>query len=202
MFQGNPDIRGEKEKVQMTENDVNEYIRCKEDILYFAENYYYIQTIDWGRIKIPLWEFQKKLLKVLVDPSPKRHIIVLSARQMSKTTVSALYLLHQLLFTKDSNIAILANNERTSREILSRIQMAYINLPLWLQKGVVEWNKGSMLLENGVKIIAASTSSNSIRGMTINCAEENSLVTIRNKNTNLIETITIKELKTRLGEKL
>jgi hypothetical protein len=117
---------------------------------------------------------------------------------MSKTTVTALYLLHQMLFSEDSNIAILANNERTSREILSRIQMAYTNLPLWLQKGVVEWNKGSMLLDNGVKIIAASTSSNSIRGMTINCTEENSLITVRNKLTNTEETITIKELKERI----
>lgn len=198
MFQGNPDLRGENEKIEMTEHDINEYIRCKEDILYFAENYYYIQTIDWGRIKIPLWDFQKKLLKVFIDPSPKRHIIVLSARQMSKTTVTSLYLLHQMLFTQDSNIAILANNERTSREILSRIQMAYINLPLWLQKGVVEWAKGTVLLDNGVKTIAASTSSNSIRGMTINCAEENSLITVRNKLTNAEETITIKELKERI----
>jgi hypothetical protein len=76
--------------------------------------------------------------------------------------------------------------------------MAYTNLPLWLQKGVVEWNKGSMLLDNGVKIIAASTSSNSIRGMTINCTEENSLITVRNKLTNTEETITIKELKERI----
>jgi hypothetical protein len=103
-----------------------------------------------------------------------------------------------ILFSKDSLIAILANNERTSREILSRIQMAYTNLPLWLQKGIVEWNKGSMLLENGVKIIASSTSSNSIRGFTINCAEENSMVTVRNKNTQEIETISIRELKQRI----
>jgi hypothetical protein len=167
MFEKNPDLRGANEKIAMTQDQINEYIKCREDILHFAENYYYIQTIDYGRIKIPLWDFQKKMLKILIDPSPKRHVIVLSARQMSKTTVSALYLLHSMLFSKDCNIAILANNERTSREILSRIQMAYINLPLWLQKGIVEWNKGSMLLENGVKIIAASTSSNSIRGCTI-----------------------------------
>lgn len=200
MFQGNPDIRAANEKIAMTEHEINEYIKCKEDILYFAENYYYIQTIDYGRIKIPLWEFQKKMLKAFIDPSPKRHIIVLSARQMSKTTVSALYLLHMMLFSKESNIAILANNERTSREILSRIQMAYLNLPLWLQKGVEEWNKGSIILENGVKIIAASTSSNSIRGTTINCVDENSLVTVKNKRTSEIETITIKELRERMGE--
>lgn len=169
---GNPYLRAQDEKIPMTIEQVQEYIRCQEDILYFAEHYYYIQTLDDGRIKIPLWEFQKKMLKSFIDPSPKRHVIVLSARQMSKTTVAALYLLHRALFRQDENIAILANNERTSREILSRIQMAYLNLPLWLQKGISNdggWNKSSIILENGIKIIAASTSSNSIRGMSINC---------------------------------
>lgn len=168
---GNPYLRAEGEKIQMTQYEVEEYIRCREDILHFAENYYYIQTIDDGRIKIPLWDFQKKMLKVFQDPAPKRHIVVLSARQMSKTTVTSLYLLHRALFSKEQNIAILANNERTSREILERIKMAYLNLPLWLQKGISNeggWNKSTLMLENGVKIIAASTSSNSIRGMTIN----------------------------------
>lgn len=171
MFEGNPYLRGKGEKLQYTQWEFEEYIKCKEDILYFAENYYYIQTIDEGRIKIPLWEFQKKMLKIFKAPEPKRHVVVLSARQMSKTTVSALYLLHEALFSdKEMNMAILANNERTAREILGRIQMAYLNLPLWLQQGVETggWNKSTLTLENGVKILAASTSSNSIRGMTIN----------------------------------
>ncbi len=172
MFSGIASLRGAGERVNMTQHELNEYIKCSEDILYFAENYYYIQTIDDGRVKIPLWDFQKKLLKVLLDPGDKRHVIVLSARQMSKTTVASIFLLHYALFNKDSNVAILANNERTAREILSRIQMAYQNLPLWLQQGIVDggWNKSTLQLENGVKIIASSTSSNSIRGMTINVA--------------------------------
>ena len=201
MYMGNPYLRAQDEKIPMTKEQINEYIRCREDILYFAENYYYIQTLDYGRIKIPLWEFQKKMLKVFIDPAPKRHVIVLSARQMSKTTVAALYLLHRALFRKDENIAILANNERTSREILSRIQMAYLNLPLWLQKGISNdggWNKGSIILENGIKIIAASTSSNSIRGMSINCVDENSTVTVRDKETGEIKCVTIRELRDEL----
>lgn len=166
-YQNIQGLRAAGEKVEMTKEDVEEYIKCQEDVLYFAEKYFYIQTIDHGRIKIPLWEFQKKLLKIMMNPpNEKNHVVVLSARQMSKTTVATIFLLHFLLFDKESNAAILANNERTARDILSRIQMAYLNLPLWLQQGVVDagWNKSSIELENGVKIIAASTSSNSIRG--------------------------------------
>ena len=128
---GIPGLRAAGEKVEMTAEQIQEYIRCEEDILYFAENYFYIQTLDDGRIKIPLWEFQKKLLKIMLNPPDKRHVVVLSARQMSKTTVSSIYLLHYALFGKESNVAILANNEKTSKEILGRIQMAYLNLPLW-----------------------------------------------------------------------
>lgn len=166
-YMGIPGLRAAGEKVEMTAYEINEYIRCESDILYFAEHYFYIQTVDDGRVKIPLWEFQKKLLKIMIDPpNNKRHVVVLSARQMSKTTVATIFLLHFLLFDKECNGAILANNEKTARDILSRIQMAYLNLPLWLQQGVSDagWNKGSIQLENGVNIIAASTSSNSVRG--------------------------------------
>ena len=203
MYQGNPNLRAANEAISMSMEEINEYIKCQEDILYFAEHYYYIQTIDDGRIKIPLWEFQKKMLKVFVDPSPQKHVVVLSARQMSKTTVTSIYLLHKALFGKEMNMAILANNERTSRDILGRIQMAYLNLPLWLQKGIADsgWNKSSMTLENGVKIIAASTSSNSIRGMTINCVGEDSNITLRSKNTGEIKKVTMKELELILREK-
>lgn len=196
-YMGIPNLKAAGERVHMTQEQIQEYIRCQEDILYFAENYYYIQTLDDGRIKIPLWPFQKKLLKVLMDPSPKRHVIILSARQMSKTTVSSIYLLHYALFNKEANVAILANNEKTSKEILSRIQMAYLNLPLWLQQGVADagWNKNSLSLENGMRIIAASTSSNSIRGMSINCVAGDTEVTLKSKITGEIKKVSMAELE-------
>ncbi len=168
MFLGNPSLRGEGEKVAMTEHEIEEYIKCKNDIIYFAEHYFYIQTIDEGRKIIQLWDFQKKLLKAFQTPgNNKRHVCLLSARQMSKSTTASIYFCWKLLFDKDSTFAILANKEATAQEILSRIQMAYENFPLWLQKGVKEWNKKSLTLENNVKIIAGSTSSNSIRGFSI-----------------------------------
>lgn len=169
MFEGNSQLRASGEAYEYSPEMINEVVKCKEDIIYFAITYFYIQNLDRGKIKIPLWDFQKKLLKVMINPPDnKRHIVVLSARQMSKTTISTIYILHEMLFKKDSNIAILANNERTAREILSRVQMAYMMLPLWLQRGVKEWNKSSVILENGVRILASSTSSNSIRGFSVN----------------------------------
>lgn len=168
MFNGDPLLRGAGETYEYTPEMIREIIRCKEDILYFAEKYFYIMTIDKGKILIPLWEFQKQLLKCLVDtPDNKRHVCVLSARQMSKTTISTIYLLHSALFGKDENFGILANKESTAIEILSRIQMSYSLLPLWLQRGVVEWNRKTFALENGVRLIAQATSGNALRGYSI-----------------------------------
>jgi hypothetical protein len=145
MFNGDPLLRGAGETFEYTPEMIREIIRCKEDILYFAEKYFYIMTIDKGKILIPLWDFQKQLLKCLVNtPDNKRHVCVLSARQMSKTTISTIYLLHSALFGKDENFGILANKEATAIEILSRIQMSYSLLPMWLQRGVVEWNRNNI----------------------------------------------------------
>jgi len=170
MFSGNKRLRGKDQSVDFTKELYEEYIRCQEDVAYFASKYFYITTIDYGKIVIPLWEFQKKVLKACVKPpNGKRHIIICSSRQVSKTTMTSIYALHEILFKKDYTIAILANKEKTAMEILDRIKMAYENLPMWLQQGVVEWSKGTITLENGCRIIASSTSSSGIRGYTINC---------------------------------
>ena len=66
------------------------------------------------------------------------------------------------------NIGILANKAPTARELLGRLQLAYENLPTWLQQGIIAWNKGSMELENGSKILASSTSASAVRGMSFN----------------------------------
>jgi hypothetical protein len=84
------------------------------------------------------------------------------------TTTVVSYLLHYIVFNDNVNVGILANKASTSREILSRLQLSYENLPKWMQQGIVSWNKGSLELENGSKIIAASTSASAVRGMSFN----------------------------------
>lgn len=166
MYQGNPLLRSAGEKVVMTKEQIDEYIRCKNDILYFAENYFYIISNNAKKL-IVLWEFQKKILKAMLNPPDnKRHICLLSSRQIGKSCLSSIFITHYALFNKDGNIAILANKEASAKLVLEKIQTAYQNFPLWLQKGVstAGWNKESMTLENGIKIFAASSSSESIRG--------------------------------------
>lgn len=196
MFNGNRRLRGKDQSIDFTEDMINEYMKCREDICYFAAEYFTITTIDYGKIKIPLWDFQKKALKAFVDPPDgKRHVILNCSRQSSKTTMTSIYSLHEVLFKKDYTIAILANKEKTAYEILERIKMAYENLPIWLQQGVKEWAKGSIVLENGSRIIASSTSSSAIRGYTINCVTGDTKTTVRNKETGEIIEVTMEELE-------
>jgi hypothetical protein len=89
-------------------------------------------------------------------------------RQVGKTTVTAATILWYILFHENYSVALLAHKKAQAIEILSRIQLAYENLPKWMQQGVVEWNKGSVELENGSKILAAATSSSAIRGGSFN----------------------------------
>ena len=89
-------------------------------------------------------------------------------RQTGKSTTVVSFLLHYAVFNDNVNIGILANKAATARELLDRLQTAYENLPKWMQQGIIAWNKGSLELENGSKILAASTSASAVRGMSFN----------------------------------
>ncbi|MFA7408418.1 MAG: terminase family protein [Anaerolineaceae bacterium] len=109
------------------------------------------------------------------------------------STVVAAFILHYALFNPEKTAAVLANKAVTSREILSRIQRMYENLPWWLQMGVKEWNKGSALFGNDSKILSAATSSSSIRGQSINCVVGSTPVTVRSRDGQVVN-LPIKEV--------
>ena len=143
MFNGNASLRKAGEEYQFTDEMIQEYIKCKEDIIYFAENYFHIITIDKGKQLIKLYDFQKKILKACYDtPNGKQSICCKIFRQAGKTTTFSIFMLHYALFNKDKTIAILAHLEKLAIEILDRIKMGFKNLPLWLQVGIVDggWN--------------------------------------------------------------
>lgn len=171
MYLGDPNIRCAGEKINYTQEMMNEYIKCSEDIVYFAEKYFFITNIDTGRHKIKLWPFQKRILKAFINPPDnKRHICLLSSRQIGKTTISRIFIIHYILFNPDKNVAILADREKTALKILREIKEAYKELPLWIQQGVIPpdgWNALSIKLENGTNVVASSTASTAVRGEAI-----------------------------------
>ena len=122
-------------------------------------------TLDHGLQPFKLYDFQEKLVKNFHE---KRFNICKMPRQTGKSTTVVSFLLHYAIFNDSVNIGILANKASTARELLGRLQIAYENLPKWMQQGILAWNKGSLELENGSKILAASTSASAVRGMSFN----------------------------------
>ena len=164
-YLGNPNLKKANTAVEFTKDDIKEYHKCAEDPLYFIENYVRIVSLDEGLVPFEMYDFQKDMVSTMHD---NRFSIFKLPRQSGKSTTIISYLLHYALFNPNVNIAVLANKSSTARDILSRLQLAYENLPKWMQQGIIAWNKGNIELENGSKIIAAATSSSAIRGGSYN----------------------------------
>lgn len=164
-YRDNPLLKKAGVKVEYTQEQLDEYIKCSKDPIYFAENYVTIVNVDVGLMKFKMWNFQKEMINVYHN---NRFSITKCPRQVGKTTTSVAYLLWVSIFNDTQNIAVLANKGSLARDILAKFQLAYENLPVWLQQGVVVWNKGNVELENGSKIMAVSTSSSAIRGGAFN----------------------------------
>ena len=165
VYLGNPNLKKANTEIQFTEENVKEFLKCKDDPVYFARKYIKIVNVDEGLVPFNMWPFQEKLIK---NFHKNRFNICMMPRQTGKSTTSVSYLLHYAIFNDNINIGILANKAATARDLLGRLQTAYENLPKWMQQGIVAWNKGSMDLDNGSKIMAASTSAAAVRGMTFN----------------------------------
>ena len=164
-YLGNPNLKKVNTPVEFTKEQILEFQKCAKDPIYFMENYIRIVSLDEGLVPFKMYDFQRHIVRTIHD---NRFTICKLPRQSGKSTTTVSYLLHYALFNPNSNIAILANKSSTARDILSRVQLAYENLPKWMQQGVINWNKGNIELENKSVIVAAATSSSAIRGGSYN----------------------------------
>ena len=165
IYLGNPNLKKANTQIQFTEEQIIEFLKCKEDPVYFAKNYIKIVSLDHGLVPFEMYPFQEKLVRNFHE---NRFNICKMPRQTGKSTTCVSYLLHYAVFNDNVNIAILANKASTARDLLGRLQLAYENLPKWMQQGIISWNKGSLELENGSKISSNSTSSSAVRGGSYN----------------------------------
>ena len=166
MFFNNEKLRGAGETVPMTEEEIKEYLKCKQSIFHFAK--YFTIIGPAGEEKMKLRDYQEKIVKVICAKIPeKNNRIIMMGRQTGKTTIATLYILWYALFHKSKCIAVLANKASQAEEILLRIKNAYTELPMWLQQGLVKWNNGEITMENKTKIFCGASSSSSVRGKSI-----------------------------------
>jgi len=165
VYLGNPLLKKANVQQEFTKEQILEFMACKNDPVYFAKQHVKIVSLDEGLVGFKPYDFQEKLIRNFHE---NRFNICKMPRQTGKSTTSVSYLLHYAVFNDNVNIGILANKAATARDLLGRLQTAYENLPKWMQQGIISWNKGSLELENGSKILAASTSASAVRGMSFN----------------------------------
>ena len=164
-YLGNQRLKKVGVELSYTEEQVAEIIKCTEDPVHFIKNYVKIVNVDRGLVPFDMWPFQEEMVKTFHE---NRFCIAKMPRQVGKTTTTVGYMLWSVLFNPDYTVGILANKGSLAREILDRLTKAYEYLPLWLQQGVVVWNKGNIELENGSKIFAYATSADGVRGGSYN----------------------------------
>ncbi len=175
MFQKNEDLRGHLQVVEMSKEEMDEYVKCSRDIFYFSK-YFYILS-DEGEAPIHLREYQERIIRCIVgkyydkEGVIRNNRICMMGRQAGKTTIATLYILWYALFNGDKTIAVLANKEDQAKEIMLRIRSAILKLPLWLQQGINPdrggWSKESIGFDNGTKIFCAASGSSAIRGKSV-----------------------------------
>ena len=145
---------------------VREIAKCKKDIVYFANTYFKILTLNEGIRTIKMYPKQEEMLKFFKN---ENRCVVLSARQSSKTTTYTIFLLWSTIFFPEKKAMILANKAATAIEIVSRIQLGYEYLPAWLKPKVIVWNKGQIMFSNRSEIRGWASSSDAARGFSANC---------------------------------
>lgn len=163
-YKKRPGLKAAGVKLNFTQQQLNEYILCSQDPIYFIKTYCRIVHIDRGVIPFELYDFQENFINTMHNNSKT---VLCTARQVGKTITTAAYFLWFAIFHANKDSAILANKGGTAHEIMNKLQLIYAQIPYWLQPGLVEWNKSTMVLENGSRIFCETTSANSIRGYSI-----------------------------------
>jgi hypothetical protein len=164
-YLGNPLVKRDGVEQTFSQEELSEYIKCMNDPAYFATKYIKIINLDRGLVPFDLYPYQGQMFDHF---NSNRFSIVLACRQSGKSISSVVYILWYAIFKPEQTIAILANKGATAQEMLGRVTLALENLPFFLQPGCKTLNKKSIEFSNNSRIVAAATSGNSIRGMSVN----------------------------------
>lgn len=165
-YRNNPKLKPPGVEIPYTKEQLEEYVKCANDPVYFCSKYVKVKTLDKGVMPFKLYDYQEKFVKEI---HKNRFVISKWPRQSGKSTSVIGYICHYVTFNQSVNVAILANKLKTAKdELFAKLQLAYENLPQFLQQGVIEWNKTSFKLENGSRVVCDATSSSAIRGGSYN----------------------------------
>lgn len=160
-------VKAPYQKIAYTDEQIREFIKCADPVTgpqYFLDNFFYIQHPTRGRMLYHPFDYQKRLIDVY---HKYRFSISMLPRQTGKSTSAAGYLLWYAMFVPDSTILVAAHKYTGSQEIMQRIRYAYESVPDHIRAGATNYNKGSIEFDNGSRIVSATTTENTGRGMSI-----------------------------------
>ena len=149
---------------QRTQFEIDEFIKCMQDIIYFATNYCYLQT-PTGKQRIILRDYQIDYLNCLQH---NQFIVCRATRQAGKTSTTAIYLLWKALFSYDKTCFLASNKLKSAKEIMSKIKDVFKFLPYYLKPGCTKNNETEISFDNGSKIKGDATTKNTGIGFSIN----------------------------------
>lgn len=165
-YNNNPNLPLPNVDIQLTDSELQEYMRCANDPYYFINKHVKIVHVDFGIVPFKMWPFQTEIIRSF---EKDRFVICKLARQSGKSTVVVCgYFLWYILFHPDVNVGILANKEATAIQLLDRLKQSFEFLPNFLKQGVVKWDQKLIKLANNSSVRAESTSASAIRGHTFN----------------------------------
>ncbi len=187
-------IKKANKQTEYTQENLADLLRCRVDPVYFMETFLYVQHPKKGKIKFKLYEYQRRLVKHFHE---NRFALGMIGRQQGKTACAAAYLLWYAMFNDDKTILVASKGQAHAIEIMDRIRYAYEECPDWLKAGCPYYNKHSITFDNGSRIISQATTENTGRGYSISllyCLGGENTVTVRDKYTGEIKTVTLEEL--------
>jgi len=164
---GNTYLRKPNLLYEYTQQEIDELVKCKNDVNYFANHYAYTMSPTTGALEpITLRDYQEDLLHTITD---NRFTVILSSRQSGKTVSSSIYLAWYILFNYDKTVFCCANKEKTARDVLKKVQDVIMNVPFFMKPGVNKWGSLECVFDNGCRLIGESTTPRSGIGFTIHC---------------------------------
>ena len=160
-------IKSPHAKSTYSQAHIEEFVNCADPVsgpIYFLDHFFYIQHPTQGRMLYHPFEYQHRLIDTYHN---YRYSISMMPRQTGKSTSAAGYLLWHAMFVPDSTILVAAHKYTGAQEIMQRIRYAYESVPDHIRAGVTSYNKGSLEFDNGSRIVSATTTENTGRGMSI-----------------------------------
>jgi len=162
-WSGDPQYRGANINFDLTKLETEEFVKCANNVIYFADKYCHAMTDD-GIVNITMRKYQKKMLSAFQD---NRFVIMLASRQIGKTITSGIFLAWYLCFHYDRNCLIVANKQATAGEIVSKIKTIIKNLPFFLKPGVISGGQLGLTFDNGCRLFSQATTKTAALGYAI-----------------------------------